>query len=408
MSHDKYDNGVIMLNIQEYAVKLDKHFDWLSRNAKGKMHLKYNQILSIGFEIARINQTELASSIGMSKQSVSKWMNGGGIPSYANFLKMLTLIERGMYKFFNSDDGNHIMVVEWNVNYDEVSLFTNHLVTLYRKTYLNSLSEAIWTGEQVDVGKGEWSDWVEKTFYSEKPKKEKATKAGPIYDNQFASFLMQLVIKQSYEEDGEIIPLKDHPYLIELKNKDTKELNNIMKDSNKSYQVGFDRVTDAIEMSELADNGIAQKMLGDDLYDEVYWASLVEEPVLKVARSIWTKNASKDDEVTWSYDDWQQRKMRRYQILMTLRTLMSLDHKFNYDLKDPKLVESVQNRVPATHITSDQVKLNKVQTEQFKTKIFGTGPEVDEFEVNDRFVQLTEANRAAAKKQLDEIKKGGE
>ncbi len=93
---------------------------------------------------------------------------------------------------------------------------------------------------------------------------------------------------------------------------------------------------------------------------------------------------------------------------MTLRTLMSLDHKFNYDLKDPKLVESVQNRVPATHITSDQVKLNKVQTEQFKTKIFGTGPEVDEFKVNDRFVQLTEANRAAAKKQLDEIKKGGE
>ena len=397
-----------MLNIEEYASKLDQYFDWLSKNAKGTMHLKYHQILNIGFEIAQINQTELASAIGMSKQSVSKWMNGGGTPSYANFLKMLTLIERGMHEFLNSDDGNHIMVVSWGVNYDEVSMFSNHLVTLYRKTYLNSLSEAIWTGEQVELGKGEWSDWVENVLRSEKPKKEKVNKAGPIYDNQFALFLMELITKQSYEEDDEIIPLKDHPYLVELKDKEIKELNNIMKDSNKSYEVGYDRVTDAIEMSELADNAIAQKMLGDDLYDEVYWASLVEEPVLKVARNIWTKNSSKDTQVTWSYDDWQQRKMRRYQILMTLRTLMSLDHKFNYDLKDPALVESIQNRVPVTHITSAQVKLNKDQAEKFKAKIFGTGPEVDVFKVNNRFVKLTEANKAAIQKNMDKAQKGGE
>lgn len=115
-------------------------------------------------------------------------------------------------------------------------------------------------------------------------------------------------------------------------------------------------------MSELADNAIAQKMLGVDLYDEVYWASLCEEPVLKLARDIWNKNAKKDDQVTWSYDDWQQRKMRRYQILMTLQTLLNVNHKFDYDLKDAALVESFKNRVPVTHITKNQVNLTAAKT----------------------------------------------
>ena len=351
----------------------------------------FGQMIFSFLNIVDWSQMDLARELGVSKQLVNKWIkdNTSKVDLVTGYM-ISEVIHGALYRYFNYDTGDILIrsidsedtefqealkktiLQRWDscflhiIGYYKESPEDQHMV---RHTALQKLEEIR------DNNMAEMWNSYQKDF--EESGVERLSNL--VFDVDFD-------INQGASEM--LVNLKDYPIQKSLTGLSQDELNKVSIDAFTNFQSSWKDLIRTTATREVIENTTALKILkSEDIYDLVYNYPTAEASDIVTAEKIWEKNASSvTTDKSFTYMAWQQRKYRRYQMLMSLFTLFNAENNFEYNLDDPNLTAAMNANEPVLHFNSNQIKnLKGKKRTDLAYWIFGKEPKLDEENVDDIF-----------------------